>query len=86
MRKMKIIKSELINDINNKSAIDQYTLFTLLSTSVLALSLVNAGTSDIPSLKITRVIRKRFQDSGVFHYGFNMAINMAIGFLSLGRG
>jgi anaphase-promoting complex subunit 1 len=60
MRKMKVSKCDLTNDKNNKSAIDQYTLFTLLSVSLLALSLVNAGTSDIPSLKMARVIRKKF--------------------------
>ena len=86
MRKMKVSKCDLANDRANKSAVDQYTLFTLLSVSILALSLVNAGTSDIASLKMARIVRKRFQDCGVFHYGFNMAVNMAIGFLSLGKG
>lgn len=45
-----------------------------------------AGTCDIESLKLVRVIRKKFQDSKVFHYGFSMAINMAIGFIFLGYG
>ena len=31
-----------------------------------------------------RVIRKKIQDSG--EYGFNMAVNMALGFISLGNG
>jgi len=48
--------------------------------------LINAGTSDVESIKLARMIRKRLQDSGVFHYGFNMAVNMAIGFLALGKG
>lgn len=45
-----------------------------------------AGSCDLECLKIVRVIRKKFQDSKVFHYGFSMAINMAIGFLFLGYG
>ena len=45
-----------------------------------------AGTCDIECLKIFRVIRKKFQDSKVYHYGFSMAINMAFGFLFLGYG
>lgn len=70
----------------NKNCIDQYELFTLLSTSILALSILMAGTCDIECLKIIRVIRKKFQDSKVFHYGFSLALNMAIGFLFLGYG
>ena len=45
-----------------------------------------AGTCDIECLKLIRVIRKKFQDSKVFHYGFSMAINMALGFVFLGYG
>ncbi|KAL4431853.1 hypothetical protein ABPG74_012665 [Tetrahymena malaccensis] len=86
MRKLKTSKCDLVNDPSAKSLIDQYTLFILYSVSVLSLSLVNAGTCDTHSIKIARVIRKKFQDSGTFHYGFNMAINMAIGFLTLGHG
>lgn len=44
---MKILKYELANDPINKNCIDQYTLFTLLSTSILALSIVVAGTCDV---------------------------------------
>lgn len=60
MRYMKTSKCELANDMSNKSTIDQYTLFTLLSVAILSLSLVNAGTCDINSLKLARIIRKRF--------------------------
>ena len=39
-RKMKISKSDLINDSQNKNSIDQYNIYTLLSVSILSLSLV----------------------------------------------
>ena len=37
---MKVIKFEMANDPMNKNSIDQYSLFTLLSTSVLAMSII----------------------------------------------
>lgn len=45
-----------------------------------------AGTCDIGCLNIVKMLRKKFQDAKVFHYGFGMAINMAIGFIFLGYG
>ena len=45
-----------------------------------------AGTCDTDSLRLVRVVRKKFQDSKVFHYGFSLAVNMAIGFIFLGFG
>jgi anaphase-promoting complex subunit 1 len=86
LRSMKILKCELANDPMNKNSIDQYNLFTLLCVSMLSLSLLMAVTCDVECLKIARVIRKRIQETANFHYGFNMAVNMAIGFLCLGYG
>jgi anaphase-promoting complex subunit 1 len=83
---MKVLKYELANDPINKNCIDQYTLFTLLSTSILALSLIVAGTCDAECLRIAKTLRKKIQEAHSFHYGFNMAINMAIGFICLGYG
>lgn len=60
MRKLKTSKCELVNDPSAKSQIDQYTLFILYSVSILSLSLVNAGTCDTQSIKIARIIRKKF--------------------------
>ncbi len=57
---MKTSKCDLASDPSNKNAVDQYTLFTLLCVSLLSLSIINAGTCDIKSLKMTRIIRKRF--------------------------
>lgn len=48
--------------------------------------MVMAGTCDTDSLRLVRVVRKKFQDSKVFHYGFSLAVNMAIGFIFLGFG
>ena len=86
LKDIKIIKCEFANDPLNKNCIDQYELFSLLSVSALALSIVMAGTCDIECLKIVKMLRKKFQDSKVFHYGFSMALNMAIGFIFLGYG
>lgn len=86
LKGLRTIKCEFANDPLNKNCIDQYELFSLLSTSILSLSLIMAGTCDIECLKLIRVIRKKFQDSKVFHYGFSMALNMALGFIFLGYG
>lgn len=86
LRFVKITKCEFANDPLNKNTIDQYELFSLLSTSLLSMAVVMAGTCDTESLRIARVVRKKFQDSKVFHYGFFMAVNMAIGFIFLGYG
>lgn len=43
-----------------------------------------AGKCDVSSFRIMRVLRKRFESE--MHYGYNVAINMAIGFLFLGSG
>ena len=43
-----------------------------------------AGTGDTECFKTLRVIRKRLESE--MHYGHNMAINMALGFLFLGSG
>ena len=43
-----------------------------------------AGTCDIEAFRQLRILRKRLE--GEMHYGYNMAINMAIGFLFLGSG
>lgn len=43
-----------------------------------------AGTGDEECFRMLRVLRKRFESD--MHYGFNMALNMALGFLFLGSG
>ena len=43
-----------------------------------------AGTGDIECFRTLRVLRKRFEHD--MHYGYNMAINMSLGFLFLGSG
>ena len=85
-RKIKQAKCDLANDPANKSALDQYNQFSILCVSVLSCSLILAGTCDVKLLKLIRVLRKKLQDSGLAHYGFNMALNMALGFLFLGNG
>ena len=43
-----------------------------------------AGTGDVDCFRTLRVLRKRFEQD--MHYGYNMAINMSLGFLFLGSG
>lgn len=50
----------------------------------LAMSLIMGGTGDAECFRTLRVIRKRLESE--MHYGHNMAINMALGFLFLGSG
>ena len=50
------------------------------------MGIVMAGSCDISCLSMIKGIRRKFQDAKLYHYGFNMAINMAIGFLFLGYG
>ena len=44
-----------------------------------------AGTCDVEAFRQLRILRKRLE-GGEMHYGYNLAINMAIGFLFLGSG
>ena len=48
------------------------------------MSMIMAGTGDIECFRALRVLRKRFEND--MHYGYNMAINMSLGFLFLGTG
>ena len=43
-----------------------------------------AGTGDTECFRTLRVLRKRFEHD--MHYGYNLAINMSLGFLFLGGG
>ena len=86
LRKLKTIKTDFSSDRATKNKVELYNLFHLFSVHCLSLSIIMAGTLDADCLKIIRVIRKRLQFQLHSHYGFNMAINMAIGFLGLGSG
>jgi anaphase-promoting complex subunit 1 len=86
LRQLKIIKADLSSDKENKNRLELYNLFNLFSIHCLSLSIIMAGTMDAESLKIMRVIRKKLQYQYYGHFGFSMAIHMAIGFLALGSG
>lgn len=86
LRKLKTIKNDFASDKATKNKLEVYNLFHLFSIHCLALSIVMAGTLDAECLKIIRVIRKKLQYQLHSHYGFNMAVHMAIGFLGLGSG
>lgn len=67
-----------------KNQVDKNTVETCLCVLAISLGMVMAGKCDVGCFRIMRVLRKRFE--GEMHYGFNMAVNMAIGFLFLGSG
>ncbi|XP_031572163.1 anaphase-promoting complex subunit 1-like [Actinia tenebrosa] len=71
----------------SSSVVDQAgkpTIETCMDVSLLALSLVMAGTGNLDVLRIARQLRKRH--SADVSYGSHMAIHMAIGLLFLGGG
>jgi len=67
-----------------KNQVDRATIETGLCVLAFSLSMVMAGTCDIETFRTLRILRKRFEVE--MHYGYNMAINMAIGFVFLGNG
>lgn len=84
--KVKTISNTFVADKAQRGQLDIYNYFNILCVCILSLSIVMAGTADIDCLKQARIIRKNLEDKINLQYGFNMAIHMAIGFLSLGRG
>lgn len=73
-----------------KNLIDKFTQENCLCMCALAMSLVMAGTGDEECFRSIRIIRKKIEQTGFtsleMHYGHNLAINMALGFLFLGSG
>mmetsp|Transcript_39962 Transcript_39962/g.29468 ORF Transcript_39962/g.29468 Transcript_39962/m.29468 type:complete len:109 (+) Transcript_39962:154-480(+) len=75
--------------MKKKNMIDKATAQTCLCVCALATSVVMAGTGDVDCLRLLRVLRKRIEsmnEGNPSFYGYNMAINMAFGFLFLGSG
>ena len=86
LKSIQIENNNLISDPATKNCLDQYTVNNLLCVCALSLSIIQAGGCDIKIFKAIKSIKKRIQESTVASYGFNMAINMALGFLFLGHG
>lgn len=83
---VKTIGNSFVSDKSHRGQLDPYNYFNILCVCVLSLSITMAGTADMDCLKQVRTIRRQVEDKMSLQYGFNMAIHMAIGFLSLGRG
>ncbi len=83
---MKVIWAEFINDPFYKNYLQQYNQHKLLSVHLLSLSLVMSGTCDLHCINLCKSAQKKVALSSTGAYGFNMAVNMALGFLSLGLG
>mmetsp|Transcript_42600 Transcript_42600/g.40866 ORF Transcript_42600/g.40866 Transcript_42600/m.40866 type:complete len:242 (+) Transcript_42600:1572-2297(+) len=95
-RKLKIVQTNKENlsmqsSAKKKNLIDKNTAQTCLCVCALSLSVVMAGTGDIDCFRLIRILRKRIEhnqanEPNSSYYGFNMAINMSMGFLFLGSG
>ncbi|KAG1696502.1 Anaphase-promoting complex subunit 1 [Nymphon striatum] len=85
---MKYVKRFI--QISQSSAVElagKMTIETCLCTSVLALSMVMAGTGDLQVMRICRYLRSRVgQATTCVLYGSHMAAHMALGLLFLGGG
>eukprot|EP00899_Mesostigma_viride_P028297 jgi/Mesvir1/8652/Mv02596-RA.1 len=74
------------------SFVDKASLETCLDTVALALSVVMAGTGDLKTLQLLRLLRRRVDGGqagsglGSITYGNHMAVSMALGFLFMGGG
>lgn len=88
-KKLKIIQQNkdsigVVHTNLTKNQVDKNTVETCLCVSAFAMSIIMAGTGDVECFRTLRVLRKRFETD--MHYGYNMAINMSLGFLFLGSG
>ncbi len=97
--KTKLLKVNVINDIiirdcakyddNNKSSLNKTTLDECLCICAYALSMIRAGSGDLETFKILRILRKKVDNINDYKYfkpGYTLAINHAIGILFLGSG
>ncbi|KAL6865049.1 hypothetical protein ACP4OV_016200 [Aristida adscensionis] len=66
--------------------VDRGTLELCLHLTVLALSLVMAGSGNLQTFRLLRYLRGRISAEGHVNYGLQMAVSLAIGFLFLGGG
>jgi anaphase-promoting complex subunit 1 len=74
----------MVHTNQTKNQVDKNTIETCLCVCAFAMSIIMAGTGDVDCFRTLRVLRKRFEHD--MHYGYNMAINMSLGFLFLGSG
>ena len=97
--KNKLFKINVVNDIiikenakyndSNKSSINKTTLDECYCICSYALSIIMAGSGDLETFKILRILRKKVENSNDyknFITGYIMSINHAIGILFLGSG
>jgi hypothetical protein len=82
--KLQVLGGPLDVTEQNKNNVERHTLFTVVSAGVLAVGLIMAGTGDVECLRLFKRVRKWLEPDA--HYGYNMAVHMAIGFLFLGNG
>ena len=85
---IKILDIDFCTDNYAKEKLDSYSLYNNLSVLCLALGIIMAGCCDTESFKLIKHVMKKMAGEKNLKgdYGFNMAFQMAIGFLFLGNG
>jgi hypothetical protein len=92
LRKLKVVSEIIVReqrkyDDLNKFYINKNTLEHVLCICSYSLSMIMAGSGDLDTFKILRILRKKMEsDIKNFNYGYNQAIHHAIGMLFLGAG
>lgn len=87
-RKVPISDNVFAFDRGCKGQLDSYTYYQLLSILCLALSVLMAGYCDVECFNLISAIKMKLRAGKRIggDYGFNMAFELAIGFLFLGNG
>ena len=88
VEKVQILEDEFCTDRWAQNKLDLYTYCNVLAVLSLALSIAAAGTCDVKCFQILKAVRKTLKrhESKLSTYGFEQAVQMAIGFVFLGNG
>ena len=83
-----ILENVFVCNKSARNSLDFYSKHQVLCSLCLSLGIVMAGLCDVESFKMLSEVRTRYrrQKQTVGAYGFNMAFEMAIGFVFLGNG
>lgn len=84
----RVVELQTLRDANDSVSIamrpESQVLDSCLSTCAISLAMVNAGTGDLETLKLLKILRWRCDEQ--VKYGTHMSYAMAIGLLFLGGG
>lgn len=88
VEKVQILEDELCTNRWAQNKLDLYTFCNVLAVLSLSLGISIAGSCDVKSFQILKAVRKTFKkhENKLSTYGFEMAVQIAIGFVFLGNG